>query len=138
VKRNEGLSKNELLVSRSPISIRKLRSHDATDLHTALELAAKAIEDYLESYQPGTNRGGNYAWLARGLIDDLFELWRRYVQLKLKHEAQVCNRLLAAAWRDVEFRTREQDGQRLEDCLADRVRKHFRTQFVALEEIAKS
>src|SRR6516225_1291659 len=58
IKRNEGLSKDELLVSRNPISIRKLRSQDATDLQTALQLATKAIEDYLESYQPDTKRGG--------------------------------------------------------------------------------
>ena len=125
IKRNEGLSKDELLVSRNPISTRKLRSQDATDLQTALQLATKAIEDYLESYQPDTKRGGNYDWLTRYFIDELFELWCRYVQVELNNEAQVFNRLLAAAWRDVEFPTREQDGQRLEDWLADRVRKHF-------------
>src|SRR5262249_55958922 len=36
IERNEGLSKDELLVSRNSISIRKLRSQDATDLQTAL------------------------------------------------------------------------------------------------------
>jgi hypothetical protein len=43
----------------------------------------------------------------------------------LYDEARVFKKLLAAAWRDVGFPTREQDGQRLEDRLADRVRKHF-------------
>jgi hypothetical protein len=125
IKRNEGLSKNELLVSINPISIRKSRSQDATDLQTALRLAAKAIEDYLESYLPDTKRGGNYDWLTRYFIDEVFERWCRHVQVELYDEAQVFNKLLAAAWRDVEFPMREQDGQRLEDWLADRVRKHF-------------
>jgi hypothetical protein len=125
IKRNEGLSKDELLVSRNPISIRKLRSQDATDLQTALRLAAKAIEDYLESYLPNTKRGGNYDWLTRYFIDEFFELWCRHVQVELYDEAQVFNKLLAAAWRDVKFPTREQDGRCLEEWLADRVRKHF-------------
>jgi hypothetical protein len=125
IKRNEGLHKDELLVSRNRISIRKLRSQDATDLQTALRLAAKAIESYLESHRPDTKRGGNYDWLTRYFINEFFELWCRYVQVELYDEARVFNKLLAAAWRDVEFPTREQDGQRLEDWLADRVRKHF-------------
>ena len=37
----------------------------------------------------------------------------------------VFNKLVAAAWRDVGFPTKDQDGLRLEDWLADRVRKHF-------------
>jgi hypothetical protein len=125
IKRNEGLSKDDLLVSRNPISIRKLRSQDATDLQTALRHAAKAIEDCLEGYLPDTKRGGNYDWLTRYFIDEFFELWCRCVRVDLNNEARVFNKLLAAAWRDVEFPTREQDGQRLEDWLADRVRKHF-------------
>jgi hypothetical protein len=127
IKRNEGLSKDELLVSRNPISIRKLSSHDATDLQTALQLVAKVIEDYLESYQPDTRRGGNYDWLTRYFIDEFFELWCRHVQVELYDEARVFNELLAAAWRDVGFPTEEKDGRCLEKWLADRVRKepHF-------------
>ena len=74
---------------------------------------------------PYTNHGGNYDWLTSYFIDEFFELWCRYVRVDLNNEAQVFNKLLAAAWRDVEFPTREQDGQSLEDWLADRVRKHF-------------
>jgi hypothetical protein len=125
IKRNEGLSKDDLLVSRNPISLRKLRSQDATDLQTALRLAAKAIEDYLESYLPDTKRGGNYDWQTRCFIDELFELWCRCVRVDLYDEAQVFNKLLAAAWRDVQFPTQEKDGRCLEDWLAGRVRKHF-------------
>jgi hypothetical protein len=94
-------------------------------VHTALQIAAKAIEDYQERYVPYANEGGNYDWLTRYFIDEFFELWCRYVRCELNNEAQVFNKLLAAAWRDVELPTREKDGQRLEDWLADRVRKHF-------------
>jgi hypothetical protein len=125
IKQNEGLHKDELLVSRKRISIRKLRSQDATDLQTALRLAAKAIEDYLESYLPDTKRGGNYDWLTHYFIDECFELWCRYVQVELNNEAQVFNKFVAAAWRDVGFSTEEPDGRCLEEWLADRVRKHF-------------
>ena len=125
IKRNEGLSKDGALVSIHPISIRKWRSVNTTDLQIALRLAAKAIEDYLESYVPETKRGGNYDWLTRYFIDEFFELWCRHIKVELYDEARVFNKLLAAAWRDVEFPTREQDGQRLEEWLADRVRKHF-------------
>jgi hypothetical protein len=125
IKRNEGLRMGELLVSRNPISIRKLMSQDATDLQTALRLAAKAIEDYLESYLPNTKRGGNYDWLTSYFIDEFFELWCRYVRVDLNNESQVFNKLLAAAWRDVGFPAEEQDGRCLEEWLADRDRKHF-------------
>src|SRR5262249_55130852 len=114
IKRNLVLS-NELLVSRNPMSIRKLRFQDATDLQTALQLAAKAIDDFLESYQPDTKRGGNYDWLTRYFIEEFFELWHRHVNVELYDEARVFNKLLAAAWRDVKFPTREQDGRRLEE-----------------------
>lgn len=125
IKRNEGLHKDELLVSRNRISIRKLRSQDATDLQTALRLAAKAIESYLESHRPDTKRGGNYDWLTRYFINEFFELWCRHVQVELYDEARVFNKLLAAAWRDVGFPTEEPDGRCLEEWLADRVRKDF-------------
>jgi hypothetical protein len=125
IKRNEGLSEDEILVSINPISMGKWRSTNATDLQIALRVAEKAIDDYLESYVPYPNVGGNYDWLTRNFIDECFELWCRYVQVELNNEAQVFNKLLAAAWRDVGFPTRERAGQRLEDWLADRVRKHF-------------
>jgi hypothetical protein len=126
IKRNEGLNKDELLVSRKPISIRKGSPvDDAAAVQTALGVAAKAIEDYLESYLPDTADGGNYDWFTSHFIDLCFELWCRYVRVDLNNETQVFVKLLAAAWRDVQYPTREQDGQRLEDWLADRVRKHF-------------
>ena len=125
IKRNKGLSKDELLVSINRTSMAKRRSIEGADVHTALQIAAKAIEDYQERYVPYANEGGNYDWLTRYFIDEFFELWCRYVRCELNNEAQVFNKLLAAAWRDVELPTREKDGQRLEDWLADRVRKHF-------------
>src|SRR5262245_41353202 len=107
IRRNEGLREDELLVSRNPTFIRKLRSQDATDLQIALRIAAKAIEDYLESYLPYTERGGNYDWLTTVFIEEVFALWCRHVWVELCDEAQVFNKLLAAAWRDAGFPTRE-------------------------------
>jgi hypothetical protein len=105
-----------LLVSTNPISIHT---------RSALQLAAKAIEDDLESYLPNTKRGGNYDWLTRNFIDECFKLWCRHVQVELNKEAQVFNKFVTAAWRDVGFPTEWQDGRCLKEWLADRVRKHF-------------
>src|SRR5262249_19531591 len=71
------------------------------------------------------SESGNYDWLTRCFIDEVFELWCRYVRVDLNNEARVFNKLLAAAWRDVRFPTEEEDGRCLEEWLADRVRKHF-------------
>jgi hypothetical protein len=122
IRRNKGLSPLDLQTSLNQISIPNVR---AEALQSTLGLADIAIRDYLERYRTSSSEPGNYDWLTRRFIDELFELWCGYVRVELSNEAKVFNKLLAAAWRDVRFPTREQDGQRLEDWLADRVRKHF-------------
>ena len=110
-------------------SIPNVKNQDSTEaLLSILELADLAIQDYLESYQALGGEGGNHDWLTRCFIDELFELWCRYLCVDLCDEARVFNKLLVAAWRDVQFPTQEEDGRRLEDWLAERVRKnkHFR------------
>ena len=124
IRRIEGLDPGEIRTFLEPISIRKVRDQDVEALRSSMRDLDGAIRDFLESYRPHSP-GGNYDWLTRNFIDECFELWCRYVQVELYDEARVFNKLLAAAWRDVGFPTREQDGQRLEDRLADRVRKHF-------------
>ena len=125
IRRIEGLDPGEIRRFLKPISIRKVRDQDVIEpLWSSMRKLDGAIRDFLETYRPH-NQGGNYDWLTRNFIDECFELWCRYVQVELYDEARVFNKLLAAAWRDVGFPTREQDGQRLEDRIADRVRKHF-------------
>jgi hypothetical protein len=124
IRRIEGLDPGDILTSLEPISIRKVRDQDVEALRSSMRDLDGAIRDFLKSCRPHS-QGGNYDWLTRNFIDECFELWCGYVQVELYDEARVFNKLLAAAWRDVGFPTREQDGQRLEDRLADRVRKHF-------------
>jgi len=124
IRRIEGLDPGEIRTFLEPISIRKVRDQDVEALRSSMRDLVGAIRDFLASYRPHSP-GGNYDWLTRNFIDECFELWCRYVQVELYDEARVFNKLLAAAWRDVGFPTREQDGQRLEDRIADRVRKHF-------------
>ena len=126
IRRNKRLSRLDLQMFSKRRSIPKVRNQDLTEaLLSILELADLTIQDYLESYQALGGKGGNYDWRTLCFIDEVFELWCRYVRVDLYDEARVFNKLLAAAWRDVKFPTQEEDGRRLEDWLADRVRKHF-------------
>jgi hypothetical protein len=124
-RRNESLNPSDLRTLINPISIRRLGDQDVVEaLQSSLRLAEVAIRNFLKTESSYSSQG-NYDWLTRCFIDDLFELWCRWVWVELNNEAQVFNKLLVAAWRDVRFPTREQAGERLEDWLADRVRKHF-------------
>jgi len=97
---------------------------DQERLLSLLQLSENEIRHYLASYRV-CSKGGNKDRLTGQFIDEIFELWCRYVHVDLYDEAGVFKKLLAAAWRDVQFPTQEHSGQRLEDWLADRVRKHF-------------
>jgi len=123
IKRNEGLNPTDLLVSTTP-NPNSPRHEGPKRLQTVLRLTLNEIRHYLGRYRV-RNESGNYDWFTRCFIDEVFELWCRYVRVDLNDEARVFNKLLAAAWRDVQFPTEEEDGRRLEDWLADRVRKHF-------------
>jgi hypothetical protein len=125
IRRSQGLDPGEIRRFLKPISIRKVRDQDVIEpLWSSMRKLDGAIRDFLETYRPH-NQGGNYDWLTRNFIDECFELWCRYVQVELNNGAQVFNKFVAAAWRDVNFPTSEQDGRCLEEWLADRVRKHF-------------
>jgi hypothetical protein len=123
IRRNKGLSSLDPLTFSHSISIRKVRD-GIEALQSSLRRTDVAIQNFLETSRT-RSEPGNYDWLTRGFIDELFELWCRYVRVELNNEAQVFNKLLAAAWRDVQFPTQEEDGRCLEDWLADRVRKRF-------------
>ena len=121
IRRNKGLDRTTLLTVLDPIS--KVKGRDLVGaLLSSLGLAEVAIQDFLDAYKP-RGEGGNYDWLTRAFIDEIFEVWCQYKQVDLNDEADVFNKLVAAAWRDVGFPTKDKDGQRLEDWLADRVRK---------------
>ena len=125
IRRNEGLGRTDL-VTLTRICSRRVKGQDVLEaLESSLPRADVAIGDFLEAYRPLDSEGGNYDWLTRYFIEELFELWRRYVHVELYDEAKVFNKLLAAAWRDVQFPTQEEDGRCLEDWLRDRVRKDF-------------
>jgi hypothetical protein len=121
IRRNKGLDRTDLLTVFRPIS--KPKGRDLVGaLLSSLGLVEVAIQEFLDAYKP-RGEGGNYDWLTRAFIDEIFEVWCRYVQVDLNDEADVFSKLVAAAWRDVGFPTKDKDGQRLEDWLADRVRK---------------
>jgi hypothetical protein len=123
IQRNKGLDRTTLLTVIDPIS--KVKGRDLVGaLLSSLGLAEVAIQEFLDTYKP-LGEGGNYDWLTRAFVDEIFEVWCRYVQVDLNDEVNVFNKLVAAAWRDVGFPTKDKDGQRLEDWLADRVRKDF-------------
>jgi hypothetical protein len=125
IRRNEGLDPGDIRTFLKPISIRKVRDQDVVEaLWSSMLDLDGAIRDFLKTYRPHS-QGGNYDWLTRNFIDECFELWCRYVQVELNNEAQVFNKFVAAAWRDVGFPTEEPDGRCLEEWLADRVRKDF-------------
>jgi hypothetical protein len=125
IRRSQGLDPGEIRRLLKPISIRKVRYQDVVEpLWSSMRKLDGAIRDFLETYR-SHSKGGNYDWLTRNFIDECFELWCRYVQVEFNNEAQVFNKFVAAAWRDVNFPTSEQDGRCLEEWLADRVRKHF-------------
>ena len=123
IERNEGLDPTDLLVSTTP-NPNSPRHEGPKRLQTVLRLTLNEIQHYLAKYRV-RNESGNYDWLTRCFIEEVFELWCRYVRVDLNNEAQVFNKLLAAAWWDVRFPNKEEDGRRLEEWLADRVRKHF-------------
>jgi hypothetical protein len=117
--RNKDLNPTDLLIYTRP---NRLMRPDQKRLLSMLQLSENEFRHYLASYR---SEGGNKDRLTGQFIDEIFELWCRCVRVELNNEAQVFNKLLVAAWRDVQLPTQEQAGQRLEDWLADRVRKHF-------------
>jgi hypothetical protein len=125
IRQNKGLDPRDIRMFLKPIFIRKVRDRDVVEaLWSSMRDIDGAIRDFLETYRPHS-QGGNYDWLTRNFIDECFELWCRYVQVELNNEAQVFNKFVAAAWRDVGFPTEEQDGRCLKEWLTDRIRKHF-------------
>src|SRR5262245_21534749 len=121
--RNKDLSLTDLRTYTRP-NLGTLMRPDQERLLSLLQLSENEIRHYLVSYRV-CSKGGNKDRLTGQFIDEIFELWCRYVRVDLYDEARVFKKLLVAAWRDVQFPTQEHSGQRLEDWLADRVRKHF-------------
>jgi hypothetical protein len=121
--RNKDLNPTDLLIYTEP-KLGTLLRPDQKRLLSVLQLSKNEIRHYLTSYRV-CSKGGNKDRLTAQFIDEIFKLWCRCVRVDLYDEAQVFNKLLAAAWRDVQFPTQEEDGRCLEDWLTDRVRYHF-------------
>lgn len=106
------------------------------------------IEGYLLDYRPRGGRGGNRDPLSYYFISEMLDVWRdfgdvppgqaaaeraytesmRDVPKMFRSEYRPFARLLAAAWRDLEFPIvghRNKSREPLEDWFADRVRKQF-------------
>jgi len=95
------------------------------NLLAALQRMRDVTKDFF-STRTLQGRPGNYDPLTRGFIYEVFEVWSKVLWVAGSNEEDhLFLRLLVAAWRDFEFPTREQHGQRLEDWLADRLRKQF-------------
>jgi hypothetical protein len=95
------------------------------NLLAALQRMRDVTKDFF-STRTLQGRPGNYDPLTRGFIYEVFEVWREVLWVAGSNEEDhLFLRLLVAAWRDFEFPTREQHGQRLGDWLTDRLRKQF-------------
>jgi hypothetical protein len=96
------------------------------DLLVALSTTAEAIKKFQENNRP-TGNPGNRDPLTQQFIDGIFEYWCEHLSIGGNpDEDKLFLRFLSAAWRDVQFPTKDHKGQPLEDWLADRVRKRFR------------
>jgi hypothetical protein len=93
-------------------------------VRAALNQASEAIDKLLSSHVPLTI-GGNHDPLTHAFLGSMFDCWGHcFVGEGSPDEARLFVRLCAAAWRDVRFPTRDQDGRVLDDWLYDRIRKH--------------
>jgi hypothetical protein len=102
------------------------REKSIEKLLVALSTVAEAIKKFQDHYRPA-GQPGNHDPLTRSFIEFVFRYWREHLSIGGNpDEDKLFVRFLSAAWRDVQFPTKEHEGQRLEDWLADRVRKHFR------------
>jgi hypothetical protein len=133
IDRNRDLDRIELFFASTngrfgPPLRQRLGGKDEIDhLLTALQDAGDAVGDFLKRYKRKPERGGNSDELTRTFIDEIFEFWcDHYTAEASSDESRLFMRLLCAAWRDVGFPIEDKDGRRLEDWLADRVRKQFR------------
>jgi hypothetical protein len=87
---------------------------------------ADLIAVFLGRRRKPQGKPGHHDPFTRAFIDEVFDLWSKcYWTEGSADENRLFSRLLVAAWRDVNFPTREEDGQSLVEWLADRVRKQF-------------
>jgi len=130
LERNENLESDTLRATTKRLRpIRRPRLKDQPDeisnLVTAMWRASKAITVFLNTFKP-YGRPGNHDPLTRRFIDRVFNFWAQLLWLERPpDEGRLFVRLIAAAWRDLQFPTKDESGVSLEEWLADRVRKQF-------------
>ncbi len=126
IRRNEGLDTLDFMVATTRVGRRSRTGKEREDLLVALSTAAEAIQEFQDNHRP-MGRPGNRDPLAQQFIDEVLYVWCEHLSIGgSPDEDKLFVRYLSAAWRDVQFPTKEHKGQRLQDWLADRVRKHFR------------
>jgi hypothetical protein len=93
-------------------------------LQTSL-LMSKNIEIFLSAYKPRA-KPGNYEPLTRGFLAELVEVWCKIISgVGSVDENKLFFRFLIAAWQDLNFPSKEAQGQTLAEWLSDRLRKQF-------------
>lgn len=129
LERNKDLQRSDLSTSfrrpRPPV-----RPEAAEDeivyLLATLRNTSASIGNYLDRHELARG-GGHYDNHTRAFIQEVFEFWCEYFMAgPPANESRWFVCLLAAGWRDLGFPEDAENGQRLEDWLADRVRKQFR------------
>ena len=123
---NEGLDFLDFTVAMTRVDGPYGSSKEGKGLLVVLSTAAEAIKKFQDNYRP-KGQPGNRDPLARQFIDEVLYVWCKHLSIGgSPDEDKLFVRYLSAAWRDVQFPTKEHKGQRLQDWLADRVRKQFR------------
>jgi hypothetical protein len=96
-------------------------------LHS-LQNTGVLIDEFLKRHEPRGNPG-NHDPLTRGFLDGMIDRWSEWFGEDPNKDQTREQRLFVdfcvAAWRDVGFPTKDEDGERPEDWLFDRVRKQF-------------
>jgi hypothetical protein len=132
IERNRSSSAQDVLDSTKrirprsrPLLVDERETDEIRRLQTALECASEAITTFQTMYEPqGTP--GNHDPLTRTFIENVFELWIEHRWSEESPDEPRCFiGFLAAAWGDVQFPTKDHEGQPLEEWLTDRVRKQF-------------
>ena len=119
------------LVARHPRQ-NKAMPDEIDCLKAALLYANEATTLFITCFKPQHGQSGNHDPLTRTFIAEIFDLWLSLVPVEgfrdvegFRGDDRLFKRLLTAAWRDLRLPTKDHNGQRLEEWLADRVRKQF-------------
>jgi hypothetical protein len=108
IRRNQGLDILDIILATTGRGGIRAQSEE---LFAALNTAAEAIKKFQDNNRP-RGRPGNRDPLTQQFIDDVFEYWCKHLSSGGKpDEDRLFVRFLSAAWRDVQFPTKDHKGQ---------------------------